>query len=95
MRQILCPECATAFELHPEDRKVGFVMRKTEIARAKRPQDPDENQITINGHVIPIPADEVICDSCNSNIFGKPAVAVSIWHGGRGVMEMWEDGFKG
>lgn len=95
MRRILCTKCASGFDLHPEDRADGLVIRKTKIAKAKRPEYPDENQITINGNVIPIPADEVICDSCNSNVYGQPAVAVSIWHGGRGEMDMWEDGFKG
>ena len=99
MRQILCPECASRFNLHPEDVANGLVIRKTNIAKAKRSEDPAENQITITGGtettVIQIPSDVVACDSCNENVYGKPAVAVSMWHRDDGEMDRWEDNFQG
>lgn len=96
MRQILCPTCANRFELYPEDRADGLVMRKTQIAKAKRPSNPEENQIVINGtEVIQIPMDVVACDSCNTNVFGQPAVAVSVWRKSLGILKPWEQEFAG
>lgn len=101
MRQILCSDCAGRYytELHPEDVVDGFVMRRTNIAKAKRPEDENENRITITGGaettVIQIPHDEVICDGCSANVYNSEAVAVTMWHRDQEEPPMWEDGFTG
>lgn len=99
MRWILCIDCASRFDLHPEDEANGLVMRKTLITNAKRSSNPEENKITITSgtetSVVHIPDDEVICDGCSENVYGQSAVAVSMWHRDDGEMDRWEDNFKG
>lgn len=101
MRRILCKDCGSRHftELHPEDVAMGYVMRRTNIAKSKRPEDENENRITITGGaettVIQIPHDEVACDSCNENVYGQPAVAITMWHRDQEEPPMWEDGFTG
>jgi hypothetical protein len=100
MRRIMCPKCAVGFDLTAEEEADGMMMRRTYIDKAKRPEDPVENQVTIisgaSRTVISVPSDAVLCDSCNTNIYCKPAVAVSIWDTGhQPEPDNWEDGFKG
>jgi len=100
IRRVLCPDCASKFILDPEDRNDGWLMRKTNIEKAKRPSDEEENKITITGgdeplSVIIVPHDEVICDTCNDNVFGNQAVAVTMWHQGDTEPDRWEEGFQG
>jgi hypothetical protein len=99
IRRVLCPDCASRFILDPEDRNDGWLIRKTNIEKAKRPADEEENKITITGGAdvttIRIPDDVVACDSCNDNVFGKQAVAVSMWHQGDMEPVHWEQGFQG
>lgn len=99
MRRILCPECSKVwlnYQSSEEAWMARTTIRRTEITKSKRPDDPAENRIVINGtKIIPIPHDEVICDDCNENIYGKPAVAITIWACDEQIPDMWEDGFQG
>lgn len=99
MRRIMCEECGSRFKLDDEDKAQGYKTRVAYIVHTKRPEDLVENQITITTDtetkVIQIPADEVLCDYCSENIYGQPAVAVTMWHRDQEEPPMWELGFTG
>lgn len=73
IREILCPDCARRYNLHPLDSARGLQMRKVEIAKVRV---PDRHGVTINGEFRPMEA--IHCDHCDSIVSGA-AVACTTW----------------
>jgi hypothetical protein len=86
-RKLLCPACGQDYNLHPEDEKDGFKLRKVHIT-AKKPDVLNVEVISGRQHtVIPVPF--LVCDLCNTKIEdGSPAVATTMWQGEE--PESWE-----
>ena len=91
MRSILCPECASEFQIHAEDTSDGWLMRKVPI-KAQVPTDGSHRIQVFAGETMvsdtPVPV--VLCDACNQEIQdGSDAVAVSMHMQNEHLEEWW------
>lgn len=73
-REILCPECASRYRLHPEDVQNGLEMRQTKILDIKVPA---RHGVTVESVFHPM--EEIRCDHCGQEVKGE-AMAVTTWN---------------
>lgn len=76
-------------ELHPEDARNGYTMRRVMVEIGA---PPPGHGITVNGEFSPLK--EIICDVCGEVCpRGQPACAVTMWRPSRETPPDWESDY--
>jgi hypothetical protein len=88
-RQLLCRSCGADYDLHKEDKRNGFLMRKKYVAVVL----PKGHGYKVNGVFTPLP--DVHCDGCNVVVTNTAAVAITTWRfdGTGNTPREWEGDF--
>lgn len=75
-RKLLCRSCGEKWDLHPDDRRDGWSMRKVYVSLGA---PPPGHGMSLNGKFSPM--SELCCDSCSEVLNNSIAVAVTMWRG--------------
>jgi hypothetical protein len=88
MRAIYCPACAQEFNIHPEDIRDGWKLRRTPI-KVHRPEQGHEIIIKSGDETSVIQCPMVVCDACNCELpEGTDAFGITMYKGQE--PDMWE-----